>query len=167
MKLDSLQRLYENELKDLHSMERQIIAALPKMIRAATNKDLAAALSEHLKVTKQQLGRLDEIFSKLGKRGQGKRCKGMEGVLAEGSELLGEDIEPEILDAGIIAAAQHVEHYEMAGYGTVIAYARLLGDGEAQKLLSQSLEEERKADHDLTKLATKTVNLDAARADAD
>jgi ferritin-like metal-binding protein YciE len=164
MKLDSLRKLYEDELKDLHSMERQIIKALPKMIRAASNKELKAGLAEHLEVTKEQLDRLNEIFTKLGKRGQGKKCKGMEGVLEEGSELLAEDAQPEVLDAGIIAAAQHVEHYEMAGYGTVVAYARLLGDRAAEKLLAKSLDEERQADQKLTKLAESTVNLDAASA---
>jgi ferritin-like metal-binding protein YciE len=164
MKLDSMRKLYEGELKDLHSMERQIIKALPKMIRAASNKELKAGLAEHLEVTKEQLERLNEIFARFGKRGQGKKCKGMEGVLEEGSELLAEDALPEVLDAGIIAAAQHVEHYEMAGYGTVVAYARLLGDRAAEKLLAKSLDEERQADQKLTKLAESTVNLDAASA---
>jgi ferritin-like metal-binding protein YciE len=163
MKLDTLQKLYEDDLKDLHSMERQIIKALPKMIRAASNEDLKAGLKEHLEVTKTQLERLDQIFAKLGKKGTGKKCKGMEGVLEEGSELLGEDSEPEVLDAGIIAAAQHVEHYEMAGYGTVVAYARLLGDSAGQKLLAQSLGEEREADQKLTKLALAAINVRAAR----
>ncbi len=163
MKLDSLQKLYEDELKDIHSMERQIIQALPKMIRAASNADLKSGLREHLDVTKKQLERLDGIFEKLGKRGTGKKCKGMEGVLKEGSELLAEDAEPEVRDAGIIAAAQHVEHYEMAGYGTVVAYARLLGDRTAEKLLGQSLAEEREADQKLTALAESAVNVEAAR----
>ena len=123
MKIESLQKLYEEELKDLHSMERQIIAALPGMIRGATDAKLKSGLTEHLEVTKQQLARLDEIFAALGKSGKGKKCKGMEGVLEEGKELLQEDAAPEVKDAGIIAAAQHVEHYEMAGYGTVAAYA--------------------------------------------
>src|ERR1700743_2217335 len=121
MKIESLQKLYEEELKDLHSMERQIIAALPGMIRGATDAKLKSGLTEHLEVTKQQLARLDEIFAALGKSGKGKKCKGMEGGLEEGKELLQEDAAPEVKDAGIIAAAQHVEHYEMAGYGTVAA----------------------------------------------
>lgn len=160
MKLESLQNLYEDLLKDLHSMERQIIQALPKMVETADNPQLKTALSEHLEVTQEQLARLDQILSALGKRGQGKKCKGMEGILEEGKELLEKDGEPAVLDAGIIAAAQHVEHYEIAGYGSAVAYARLLGDKNAMKLLNQSLEEEKKADADLTKLAD-TVNVEA------
>lgn len=161
MEIDSLQKLYEQGLKDLHSAERQIIAALPRMIKAASNQELKAALQEHLEVTREQLARLDTIFGKLGKRGQGKKCKGMEGVLEEGKELLEEDVAPEVLDAGIIAAAQHVEHYEMAGYGTAVAYARLLGDAEAERLLRQSLAEEKEADEKLTQLAESTINIEA------
>ncbi|HXO22604.1 MAG TPA: ferritin-like domain-containing protein [Thermoanaerobaculia bacterium] len=161
MQIDSLRKLYEEELKDLHSMERQIIQALPKMIKAASNDELKSSLEEHLQVTKEQLERLDSIFAQLGKRGQGKKCKGMEGVLEEGKELLEEDIAPEVLDAGIIAAAQHVEHYEIAGYGTVVAYARLLGERAAEKLLAQSLVEEKEADRKLTELAEATVNAEA------
>ena len=166
MEIDSLQKLYEQGLKDLHSAERQIIAALPRMIKAASNEDLKAALQEHLEVTREQLARLDTIFEKLGKRGQGKRCKGMEGVLEEGKELLEEDSEAAVLDAGIIAAAQHVEHYEIAGYGTAAAYARLLGEKKAMKLLAASLEEEKKADAELTGLAESAINLEAEMAGA-
>ena len=161
MQLDSLQKLYVEELKDLHSVERQIIQALPRMIKAASNDQLKAALQEHLEVTREQLARLDQIFERLGKRGQGKRCKGMEGVLEEGKELLEEDAEPEVLDAGIIAAAQHVEHYEMAGYGTVVAYARLLGEKQDEKLLQRTLDEEKEADQKLSQLAESTVNVEA------
>jgi ferritin-like metal-binding protein YciE len=161
MEIDTLQKLYEDELKDLHSAERQIIQALPRMIKAASNEELKAALTEHLDVTKQQLARLDQIFEKLGKRGAGKKCKGMEGVLADGKELLEEDVAPEVLDAGIISAAQHVEHYEMAGYGTVRTYAELLGDKQAAKLLQQTLDEEKEADAKLTQLAESTINVEA------
>ena len=161
MQLDSLQKLYIEELKDLHSVERQIIQALPKMIKAATDKALASALEDHLAVTKEQLARLDTIFDGLGKRGTGKKCKGMEGILEEGAELLEEDADADVLDAGIIAAAQHVEHYEMAGYGTVVTYARLLGDGKAEKLLAKSLAEEKEADELLSKLANERINVEA------
>jgi ferritin-like metal-binding protein YciE len=164
MKLDSLQKLYQDSLKDLHSMERQIIQALPKMVKAAEEPKLKAALEEHLEVTQAQLARLDEIFADLGTRGQGKKCKGMEGILDEGKELLEKDSEAAVLDAAIIAAAQHVEHYEMAGYGTAVAYARLLGEKKAMKLLAASLEEEKKADLELTDLAESTVNLEAETA---
>jgi ferritin-like metal-binding protein YciE len=162
MKIDSLQKLYEEELKDLHSMERQIIQALPRMIKAATASELKEALSEHLEVTKKQLDRLDRIFEKLGKRGMGKKCKGMEGVLEDGKEMLEEDITPELLDMAIIGGAQHVEHYEIAGYGTASTHAGLLGENEAEKLLKQSLEEEKEADKELTELAESKVNTAAA-----
>jgi ferritin-like metal-binding protein YciE len=161
MQLDSLQKLYEDRLKDLHSAERQIIEALPRMIKAASDEELRAALEQHLEVTEAQLARLDRIFEGMGKRGQGKRCKGMEGLLEEGKELLGEDAEAEVLDAGIIAAAQNVEHYEIAGYGTVSEYARVLGDATAEKLLRQTLAEEKEADTLLTQLATSGLNSEA------
>ncbi|MEA2690636.1 MAG: hypothetical protein QOJ16_23 [Acidobacteriota bacterium] len=160
MEIDTLQKLYVEELRDLHSAERQIIQALPRMIKAATSPELKAGLQEHLDVTKEQLARLDQIFEKLGKKGTGKKCKGMEGVLADGKELLEEDMAPEVLDAGIISAAQHVEHYEMAGYGTVRTYAQLLGEKEAAKLLQQTLDEEGDADKKLTKLAER-INVEA------
>ena len=160
MEIDTLQKLYVEELRDLHSAERQIIQALPKMIKAASSPDLKAALQEHLEITKEQLGRLDQIFEKLGKKGTGKKCKGMEGVINDGKELLEEDMAPEVLDAGIISAAQHVEHYEMAGYGTVRTYAQLLGDRDAMKLLQQTLDEEGDADKQLTMLAER-INVEA------
>jgi ferritin-like metal-binding protein YciE len=160
MEIDSLQKLYVEELKDLHSAERQIIQALPKMIKAATSPDLKAAFQEHLDVTKEHLARLDQIFDRMGKKGTGKKCKGMEGVIADGKELLEEDTSPEVLDAGLISAAQHVEHYEMAGYGTVRTYANLLGEREAEKLLQKTLDEEGDADKKLTKLAER-INVEA------
>ena len=161
MELDSLRKLYEESLKDLHSAERQILEAMPRMIKAASNERLKAALEEHRKVTEQQLERLDGIFEAMGKSGKGKRCKGMEGVLEEGKELLSEDAEPDVLDAAILAAAQHVEHYGMAGYGTSAAYARLLGESKAEKLLRQTLEEEKQADLKLSQLAESQINVEA------
>jgi ferritin-like metal-binding protein YciE len=160
MEIDSLQKLYVEELKDLHSAERQILQALPKMIKAATSPELKAAFQDHLDVTKEHLARLDQIFDKLGKKGTGKKCKGMEGVIADGKELLEEDMAPDVLDAALISAAQHVEHYEMAGYGTVRTYAQLLGEKEAEKLLQKTLDEESDADKKLTKLAEK-INVEA------
>lgn len=160
MKIDSLQKLYVEELRDLHSAERQIIQALPKMIKAASSPDLKSALQEHLDITKEQLARLDQIFEKLGKKGTGKKCKGMEGVIADGKEILEEDMAPEVLDAAIISAAQHVEHYEMAGYGTVRTYAGLLGDTQAMKLLQMTLDEEGDADKKLTRLSER-INVEA------
>jgi len=160
MKIDNLQKLYVEELRDLHSAERQIIQALPRMIKAATSPELKSALQEHLDITNQQLARLNQIFEKLGKKGTGKKCKGMEGVIADGKEILEEDMAPEVLDAAIISAAQHVEHYEMAGYGTVRTYAQLLGDREAAKLLQLTLDEEGDADKKLTMLAER-INVEA------
>jgi ferritin-like metal-binding protein YciE len=161
MKIDNLQKLYVEGLKDLHSAERQIIQALPRMIKGASSPDLKAALQDHLSVTNEQLARLNQIFEKLGQKGTGKKCKGMEGILAEGKELFEEDMDPEVLDAAIISAAQHVEHYEMAGYGTVRTYAELLGDTQAMKLLQTTLDEEGDADKSLTLLAQK-INVEAA-----
>ncbi len=160
MKIDNLQKLYVEGLRDLHSAERQIIQALPRMIKGASSPQLKAALEEHLAVTNEQLARLDQIFEQLGKRGTGKKCKGMEGIIAEGKEMLEEDMTPEVLDAAIISAAQHVEHYEMAGYGTVRTYAELLGDTAAMKLLQKTLDEEGDADKTLTALA-KSINVEA------
>jgi len=160
MEIDSLQKLYVEELRDLHSAERQIIEALPKMIKAASSPELKSALQEHLNITQEQLVRLDQIFENLGQKGTGKKCKGMEGILAEGKETLGEDMLPEVLDAAIISAAQHVEHYEMAGYGTVRTYADLLGEKEAMKLLQKTLDEEGDADKKLTGLAIR-INVEA------
>jgi ferritin-like metal-binding protein YciE len=160
MEIDSLQKLYVEELRDLHSAERQIIQALPKMIKAATAPQLKAALQDHLEITKEHLARLDQIFETLGKKGTGKKCKGMEGVIADGKEILEEDMVPEVLDAAIISAAQHVEHYEMAGYGTVRTYAGLLGDKVAMKLLQTTLDEEGDADKKLTALA-QNINVEA------
>ena len=165
MQLDSLHKLYEDTLKDLHSAERQILEALPRMIKAASDETLQQALEEHRQVTEDQLARLDRIFEEMKKSGQGKRCKGMEGLIEEGKELLSEDAEPEVLDAGIIAAAQKVEHYEISGYGTACAYARLLGETEAELLLRESLAEEKEADQKLTQLAENAINVEAeARA---
>jgi ferritin-like metal-binding protein YciE len=162
MQMDSLQKLYEDQLKDLHSVERQIIQALPKMVKAASDERLKAAFEEHLAVTKEQLARLDQIFEKLGKRATGKKCKGMEGLLEEGKEMMQEDMDPEVLDAALISAAQRVEHYEMAGYGTVRTYAEILGERDAVKLLQKTLDEEGDADKKLTQLAMSSINVEAA-----
>jgi ferritin-like metal-binding protein YciE len=162
MEMDSLQKLYVEELKDLHSAERQIIQALPKMVKQAANDKLRAAFEEHLEVTKQQLARLDQIFERLGKRATGKKCKGMEGLLEEAKEMMQEDMDPEVMDAALIAAAQRVEHYEMAGYGTVRTYAELLGERDAAKLLQKTLDEEGDADKKLSQLAESQINVEAA-----
>jgi ferritin-like metal-binding protein YciE len=153
MALESLQELYVDKIKDLYSAENQIIKALPRMISGASTPELQQALQEHLKVTEKQAQRLERIAEDIGKSPKGKKCAGMEGLLEEGKELLKEKPEQDVLDAGIIAAAQSVEHYEIAGYGTAATWAKLLGYNRALPLLLQSLEEEKQADLLLSRLA--------------
>jgi ferritin-like metal-binding protein YciE len=162
MELASLQDLYLHELKDLYSAEKQILKALPKMAKAASNTRLRDGFLKHLEQTKVHAERLEKIIDRLGESTRGEKCKGMEGLLIEGSKLLEEDAEPEVLDAGLISAAQRVEHYEIAGYGCARAYAKVLGDKEAEKLLNQTLKEEGETDKKLTMLAESSVNLEAA-----
>jgi len=166
MKLDSLRELYLKELKDLYNAESQILKALPKMAKAASNPELQNAFEEHLEQTKVQKERLEQIFEELGGKGRVKTCKGMQGIIEEGNELLTEDdVEESVLDAGLISAAQRVEHYEIAGYGTVRTYAEMLGYREAADLLQQTLDEEETTDKKLTALAERLVNPEAASAD--
>ncbi len=161
MNLDSLTKLYVHELKDLYSAEKQLIEALPKMIAAAGNKDLKKALKDHLAATRRQVQRLDKVFTRTDFSPRGHKCAGMEGLIKEGASLLKEDSEPDVLDAAIIAAAQRVEHYEMAGYGVARTYAEKLGDYKAADLLQESLEEEAQADRLLSRLAERTINFEA------
>jgi ferritin-like metal-binding protein YciE len=163
MEPESLRELYVDELKDLYSAENQIIKALPKMIKAASSPELKAGFEEHLEQTRGQVERLERIFKQLKERPTGKKCKGMEGLLEEGKVLMEEYEEPELLDAGLIAAAQHVEHYEIAGYGCVRTYAELLGDNSAVQLLQQTLDEEKETDEKLTTLA-QSINIKAEKA---
>jgi ferritin-like metal-binding protein YciE len=164
METNRLKHLYIEELKDLYSAENQMVKALPKMIKAATSEDLRAGFEEHLEQTKGHVSRLEEIFQALGESPKGKKCKGMEGLIKEGGEMIEEDPAPEELDAGLISAAQRVEHYEIAGYGCVSTYAKLLGEDEAESLLRETLEEEKKTDSKLTELA-ESINLEAAGSD--
>ena len=150
MALQTLKDLYIHELKDLFSAEQQIVKALPKMAKAASNKELVAGFQEHLEQTKQHAQRLEQILSSHKQTTRGPKCKGMEGVVAEGAEMIEEEADVEVKDAGLIAAAQRVEHYEMAGYGTARTYAELLGDKEGAKLLALTLEEERQTDQKLS-----------------
>jgi ferritin-like metal-binding protein YciE len=166
VELDSLQALYVDELKDLYSAEKQILKALPKMIKAASHEELAATFSEHLRVTERQVQRLERIFADLDESPRGKKCVGMEGLIEEAQELLKERPEPEVLDAGLISKAQHVEHYEMAGYGTVRTYAEQLGLTKHAELLQQTLDEEGEADKRLSALAEASINLEAEMADS-
>ena len=163
MKLENLQQLFLKELRDLYDAENQITEALPKMIKAAHNPGLKSALEEHLQITRQQISRLDQIFQKLGEKATGETCKGMKGVIKEGDEMVGMGGDPSTIDAGIISAAQRVEHYEMAGYGTVRTYAQLLGQTEMAQLLQQTLNEEGEADEKLTQIAT-GINIEAKAA---
>jgi ferritin-like metal-binding protein YciE len=163
MQLETLQDLYIHELKDLYSAENQLIRALPKMAKAAKNQELAAGFQEHLEQTKEHAARIEKILAKHKKSTRGSRCKGMEGLIAEGSEMVEEQADPEVKDAGLIAAAQRVEHYEIAGYGTARTYAEMLGDNEGAKLLQTTLQEEAATDEKLTKLAKSSVNIAAAR----
>ena len=161
MALDSLHDLYVDELKDLYNAENQLLKALPKMAKAAADPRLQAAFEEHLEVTRGQVDRLDRIFKELGERPTGKKCVAMMGLIEEGKELLEEDAEPAVLDAALIAAAQKVEHYEMAGYGCVRTYARMLGYEAAARLLQETLDEEGEADQTLTELAETVINIEA------
>jgi ferritin-like metal-binding protein YciE len=163
MKLENLQQLFVKELRDLYDAEKQITEALPKLIDAAHNPQLKSALQEHLQVTRQQISRLDQIFQKLNQKATGETCKGMKGVIKEGDEMVSTGGDPSTVDAGIISAAQRVEHYEMAGYGTVRTYAQLLGQQEMARLLQQTLDEEAQADEKLTQIA-KSVNVEAKAA---
>jgi ferritin-like metal-binding protein YciE len=162
MELDSLRELYVDELKDLYSAEGQILKALPRMIKAASNRQLKQALTEHERVTRKQVQRLERIFKDLDESPRGKKCHGMEGLLEEGKELISEKPEPDVLDAGLIAKAQHVEHYEIAGYGTVRTWAQELGFENQAELLQETLDEEGEADKQLTQLAQSSINIEAA-----
>jgi ferritin-like metal-binding protein YciE len=163
MDLESLKDLFVEELKDLYSAENQILKALPKMIKKATSKELKSGFEQHLKETEVHVERLETIFKELEVSPKGKKCKGMEGVIADGKELMEEEAEPEVMDAGLIGAAQHVEHYEMAGYGCVRTYAELLGHNNFAKLLQKTLDEERATDEKLTELA-RGINVEAEEA---
>ncbi len=163
MKLNTLQDLYIHELKDLHSAEKQLIKALPKMAKAATNEELAAGFKQHLEETKEHAKRLEQILTSHGQTTRGPKCKGMEGVVAEGAEMIEEEADDEVRDAGLISAAQRVEHYEIAGYGTARTYAKLLGDKTGHKLLQTTLDEESATDQKLTALAERTINVAAQK----
>ena len=157
MKLKSLEDLLLHELKDLFSAENQLVKALPKMAKAATNEELKAGFEEHLEQTKGHVERLEEIADMLGKKLTGHKCKAMEGLVEEGGELISEDAADAIRDAGLIGAAQRVEHYEIAGYGTARALALHLGHEEIAELLEQTLDEEKETDRKLTELAETAI----------
>ena len=167
MQMQDLEDLFVDQLRDLYNAEKQLTKALPKMAKKASDEQLKQAFTQHLEQTEEHVERLEQILEKLGKRASGKTCKAMQGLIEEGKELMEEDAEPEVLDAGLIAAAQRVEHYEIAGYGTVRAYAKLLGNNDAARLLQKTLDEEGDTDKKLTQLAESTINLEAEQgADA-
>ena len=154
MKLESLRDLYVEQLKDLYNAEQQLIKALPKMAKAASSEELKAAFEDHLGQTRQHAQRIETIFERMGEKAKGKTCKAMEGLVEEGGEVIKkEDMNGGIKDAALIAAAQRVEHYEIAGYGCVRAYATRLGEDDAATLLSQTLQEEKEADEALNDIA--------------
>jgi ferritin-like metal-binding protein YciE len=163
MATNRLMHLYVEELKDLYSAENQLVKALPKMAKAATDPDLKAGFQEHLEQTKGHVSRLEEVFKGLGESPRGKKCVAMEGLVKEGGEMIESGLEAAVLDAGLISAAQRVEHYEIAAYGTVIAFANTLGEEEAESVLKQTLEEEKETDRKLTQLSD-GVNREAASA---
>ncbi len=165
MGLNSLHDLLKEQLKDLYSAENQLVKALPKMAKAATSPELKAGFTEHLAQTRGQVARLEQIGEHLGFALRGKKCAAMEGLVEEGKELMEEDAEPHVLDAGLICAAQKVEHYEIASYGSVHTWANLLGLTEVADLLEQTLNEEKETDEKLTELAQLSVNPDAEAVD--
>lgn len=163
MRLESLHTLYVERLRDMRDAEDQILSALPKMIERVQHLELRTALERHLGETRQQAARLEQIFDDLDESPTGKKCKGIAGILEEADELASEKGDPGVIDAGIIDAAQHVEHYEIAGYGTLCTFAGLLGYDQQRMLLQTSLKEEKKADDTLTDLAELSINVDALR----
>jgi ferritin-like metal-binding protein YciE len=167
MALDSLQDLFLNELKDVLNAEKQLVQALPRMAKAAQSPQLQQAFTKHLRETEGHVERLERIFQSLGETARGRKCKGMEGLVEEGKEILEEEGQPEVIDAALISAAQRVEHYEIAAYGCLRTYAQLLGNTEADRLLQQTLAEEEATDKALTALGEGGINQAAVAAGAD
>ena len=165
MAMDSLKDLYVEELKDLYNAENQLLKALPRLARKASSPDLKAAFEEHLGQTEDQVNRLEKIFKGLGEKPTGKTCKAMKGLVEEGKEIIEEDGDDSVLDAALIGAAQKVEHYEIAGYGTARTFASMLGEEDAVELLQETLEEEAATDKKLTALAESLVNPEASQAE--
>jgi ferritin-like metal-binding protein YciE len=162
MQMTNLEDLLKTDLKDVLNAENQIARALPKMIKAASNEQLREAFEMHLEETKGHVERVEQVMELLGMPVKGKTCKAMQGIIEEGKEVMDEDADDEVMDAALIGAAQKVEHYEIATYGTLCTYAELLGLNEAKKLLGQNLEEDKATDEKLTELAEAVINLEAA-----
>jgi ferritin-like metal-binding protein YciE len=160
MSVTNLEELFQHDLRDTLDAEKQLLKALPKMAKACTSQELRAAFDEHKAVTEKQVGRLESIFESLGKAARGKHCHGMEGLVKEGQEIMEENEPSAALDAALIGAAQKVEHYEIAAYGTLATYAKMLGNEEALSLLVETLDEEKQTDEKLTDLASE-INFEA------
>jgi ferritin-like metal-binding protein YciE len=164
MKLANLKDLYVEQLRDLYSAEDQLVDALPEMAKSASHPELREAFETHLQETKRQKARLEQIFDRLDEKPSGETCEAMKGLIKEGKEMIKKKADEDVRDAGLITAAQRVEHYEMAGYGTVRTYADMLDRSEDVRLLDETLNEEKKADEKLNRIAMSVVNLEAARA---
>jgi ferritin-like metal-binding protein YciE len=160
-----LHGLFENELKDIYWAEKALVKALPKMAKKATSEELVEALEEHLKVTERQVARLEEVFTAIGVKAEAKKCEAMVGLITEAEDVMKETEPGVVCDAGIIASAQKVEHYEIATYGTLCAFAKTLGEDEALELLEETLNEEKEADVTLTQIAESSINVEAAGED--
>jgi len=160
MQKDSLRELYVDELRDLYNAETQLVKALPKMAKASSNAELRQGFEEHLRQTSEHVSRLEQIFDMLGEKPTGRKCLGMEGLVKEGAETMQQDYEDAVMDAAIIGAAQRVEHYEIAGYGTVRAFAELMGESEHVSLIEQTLRQEKETDNQLSQLA-REINAQA------
>ena len=160
--MEALKKLLQDEIEDIYDAEHQLIKALPKMIERSSSPELQQALKQHVTVTQNQIKRLEQVFETLGEKAKRKPCKGMAGIVSEGSEMLEEDLEESTKDAAIISAAQKVEHYEIASYGTVRTLAQTLGNNEVAELLEETLDEEKEADERLTQIAESSVNSEAA-----
>lgn len=161
MRMETLQELYVEQLRDIYDAENQLMKALPKMAKQASNEELKAAFEHHLEQTEEQISRLDRIFEELGEKSKGHKCKAMAGLVEEGKEMMEEDAEEDVMDAGLICAAQKIEHYEIATYGCLRTYAEMLGFDEQADLLQETLDEEKDTDENLTELAVSCINLEA------
>jgi len=164
MPLDSLEKLFVEELKDTYNAEKQLVRALKKLADAASDEELKSAFTDHRAETEEHVTRLEKVFESLDMKPKGKTCKGVQGIVEEGKEMMEEDGEPEVIDAALIAGAQRAEHYEISAYGTLAHYAERLGYSDAAKLLKQTLEEEKAADEKLNRIAKRVVNPKAEAA---
>jgi ferritin-like metal-binding protein YciE len=161
MKMETLQELYLEQLRDIYDAENQLVKALPKMAKTATNDELKAAFEQHLDQTQEHVARLDRIFEELGEKPKGQKCEAMKGLVEEGKQMMEEDADEDVMDAGLICAAQKIEHYEIATYGCLRTYAEMLGYDDQADLLQETLDEEKDTDDNLTELAVSVINVDA------